>query len=188
MQKWLSIGVCVGLLLASTPSMAGNLYSWVTAEGTHAYSDSLKRVPHRYRAQAQRSALPALERYERWTPSDRVAEGSYASRLTGNLARLRKFNADKSLPRDTPSRPGGIAMQVGSFGPGVQFGVPTAQAPGEPVVVQSARTRLPGDRATRNVTYVQQGAETLAVIVDQGNEAEVVQLPSRAVQRLLERR
>jgi hypothetical protein len=188
MQKWLSIAVCAGLLLASTPSMAGNLYYWVTEEGTHAYSDALKRVPNRYRAQAQRSPLPELESYDRWTPSDRTATGSYASRLTENLERLRKINAGTSPAQGTPAPAGAIAMQLGAFGPGLQFGVPTAQAAGEPVVVQSARTRLPGDRATRNLTYVQQGAETLAVIVDQDNDSEIVQLSAQAVERLLQRR
>lgn len=187
MQMLTRTALVAVIALLAAPAQAGSVYYWVTEEGTHAYSDSLKRVPNRYREVVRKSTLGTLANYERWTPSDRVASGDYASRLTKNLARLRAFNASFE---PTPQRGGAedLSLEIESAAGGLQFGLAGAMSQGPPVVVESARTELPGDHATRSVTFVRQGDQTLALIVGHDNDREIVELPGRDVEVLLQAR
>ena len=173
-------------VLWAVPAAAGDVYYWVTEEGVHSYSDSLKQVPNRYRGEARKSRLNALESYDRWTPSDRAKEADYVRRLPENLARLRAFNASDERG-DAAAAAERTTLQVGPAGSNVQLNLPAQGSGRQPVVVQTARAELPGEDATRNITFVRSGDETLAVLLGNRNEGRVVQLSSEELEVLLER-
>ena len=185
MQKLTGALLLAGSLLWAVPAAAGDVYYWVTEEGVHSYSDSLKQVPKRYRGEARKSRLNALESYERWTPSDRAMEGDYVRRLPANLARLRAFNASAE-PGAAANTPETALLQVGPAGTNVQLNLPAHRAGRAPVVVQTARGQLPGEDATRNVTWVRSGDETLAVLLGDRNEGPVAPISPDDLEALLE--
>ena len=68
-------GLLVGKLLLGAilvaglagPAFAGNVYSWVTDDGTYAFTDDSKRIPAKHRAEAKKRSMGKLTRYERFT-------------------------------------------------------------------------------------------------------------------------
>ena len=142
MQKLTFVLLLAAPLLWAVPAAAGDVYYWVTEAGVHSYSDSLKQVPKRYRAEARKSRLGSLASYERWTPSDRVKDGDHAGRLPSNLARLRAFNAAAER-RDVARAPESTSLQVGRAGSNIQLSLPAlgAQRP-----APGARSSVPGAR------------------------------------------
>ena len=159
----------------AVPAVATTVYEWVTEDGSHAYSDSQKRIPKRYQSQAKKRTLGSLTSYERWTPSDRRAKGHYADRLEGNLDRLRAMNASLE-PRDAVGTRAPVRMRIQTGRGGDGLDVPVA---GEgPVVVEKIRTKFPSDDSTRAVTVIRQGGEVIAVIVAPDNTRDIVEVPA----------
>jgi len=193
MQKILRGGLAAMIaVMFAAPAVADTAYEWVTDDGVYSYADVLKRVPKRYQAQAKKRTLGKLERYERWTPSDRRASGAHMDRLEGNLERLRSLNAALE-PVDTRGGRSTAAtrmrLRTGRNGDGID--VPLA---GEgPVVVEKLRAKLSGDDATRAVTVIRQGEDVIAMVVAQDNAREIeeadgdelLELGSRGPIRLL---
>jgi hypothetical protein len=188
-----------GLVLAiSSPAAAGAVYSWVTEDGVYAYADSTKRIPKRYRGEAKTRSLGKLVNYERWTPSDRTAEGSYTDRLSGNLERLSKLNAKPAKARrharvhGKRHRHHGAAVPMmtiraggGRYGRGgVDIQIPMYGDDGEPVEVESVRarddvgdgTRHLSSIATRHLTLVKRGDKVLLVL--KGEKADSSAYPA----------
>ena len=127
MQKRNFALLLIAPLLWAAPAAAGDVYYWVTEAGVHSYSDSLKQVPNRYRAEARKSRLGSLATYERWTASDRVKEGDYVRRLPTNLTRLRAFNAAAER-RDVPGTAEQMTLQLGRTGSNIQLALPARSA------------------------------------------------------------
>lgn len=97
----LSLGLAV---LAGSTASAGELYRWVTSDGTIAFTDDAKRVPKAYRAGATRTSRPTLQTFERFTPVDEKAEAARAGQLEERLAGLREINEPEALaPIETPA-------------------------------------------------------------------------------------
>jgi hypothetical protein len=167
-----SLVVAISVLLAA-PAFAGTVYEWVTDDGVRSYADVLKRVPKRYQAQAKRRTVGSLASYERWTPSDARASGSYAARLDGNLERLRAMNAALD-PADAAGTRSPVRMRLRTGRNGDGLDIPVA---GDgPVVVEKLHTKLPGDDATRSVTLIRQGDEVVAMVVAQDNVRDIEQI------------
>jgi hypothetical protein len=103
----LSLGLAV---VAGSSASAGELYRWVTSDGTIAFTDDAKRVPQAYRREATRTRIPSLQSFERFTPVDAKAEKQRAAELEARLAYLRELNdpgtglgsAEASTPAEHP--------------------------------------------------------------------------------------
>ncbi|MCA9511229.1 MAG: DUF4124 domain-containing protein [Myxococcota bacterium] len=169
------------LAALAAPAFAGTVYSWVTEDGTYAFADTLKRVPNRYRDQVTTRQLGRLTSYERWTPSNLRVKGDHTDRLASNLERLREVNAELDRTARGPKRVharGGAAnapsLLVRTHRNGSGLNLPlTGDAP---VVLESVRTKLDGEDATRGVTLVRQGGEVIAVFKGHNNSRSVVEV------------
>ena len=159
------------------PAFAGNVYSWVTEDGTHAFTDDPKRIPAKHRAEAKREPMGKLTRYERFTEVSSLASEPYADRLRSRLDQLRGW------PAGTPQ--GGVAGAVASRAAGIGYTIPvaggagragrsgaslwvevdeTAEADSEPTVIESKRMKPSDSQATRHWTFVKKGDQIVTVI------------------------
>lgn len=116
----LGILVCLGTVtIPAMPARAGTLYRWETEDGTIAFADDVKRIPERYRTQAEGIAPEGLDGYHRFTPTDRSAQDAYADRLAERLDGLRARAAAEDAELETvasdaaanPHPVEGIALQ-----------------------------------------------------------------------------
>lgn len=80
------------LIAWSAPVQAELLYRWESADGTVSFTDDAKRVPERYRKDAEQLDTSVLSGYGRYTPTDAVASQEYAKRLAERLEMLREAN------------------------------------------------------------------------------------------------
>lgn len=184
----LLVGTFVVVGLAG-PSFAGNVYSWVTDDGTYAFTDDSKRIPAKHRDEAKRRPMGELARYERFTEVD-VPENreSYEDRILARREALR--DAVVAAPR------GAVAGAVVAAGPsmdytvavtggttrsgrnGVSLRVPTGTQDGsdEPTTIESRRMDPSDSLATRHWTIVKQGDRVVSII-----KGERRQRPLRAI-------
>jgi hypothetical protein len=82
----LAVAVALG---AAGAAGAGTLWRWQTEDGAIAYADDEKRIPERYRAQAEQLGSEALSDHPRFTPTDAAASQAYAEQLAARLAAMR---------------------------------------------------------------------------------------------------
>ena len=59
------VGACLLIGLVG-PAFAGNVYSWVTDDGTYAFTDDPKRIPAKHKAEAKARPMGDLKRYGRY--------------------------------------------------------------------------------------------------------------------------
>jgi hypothetical protein len=100
LRKWIfrSAFLPLGLVLTTGSSAsAGELYRWVTSDGTIAFTDDAKRVPQAYRGEARRSTAAPLHTFSRFTPVDAKAEAVRAAELEARLGYLRALNEPGAL-------------------------------------------------------------------------------------------
>ena len=158
------------------PAVAGNVYSWVTEDGTYAFTDDPKRIPAKHRDGASARPMGDLKRYERYTV-DRTGK-AYGDRLRQRQTDLRDRAATIA-----PAVSAGPASGVGS---GLNFVLPTTGggSPGghrgaqmqlplggraaldsdEPITVESVRMQPTSGQASRHWTIVKKGDRVLSVI------------------------
>ncbi len=154
------IAVAVALVLAS-PSVAGELYSWRTDDGSLAFTDDARKIPPRYRERARTQAAARLSGYERYTAKDPEATARYHADLATRLEGLRQLNASLDRRVETEAVPDAdVSLRLGNS----DIAVPTGNVPGDPVVVETVRVRSSGQMATRHDTVVSQGGRTLLVV------------------------
>lgn len=165
-MRLLTIGLAGTL---AGPAAAGTLYKWTGADGSVAFTDDAKRVPERYRAQAEKIETSGLDRYSRYTPTDAAAHRAHGERLNARLERLREERAAGEVAAAVPA-----AALAGAIGPGsetvVQLNddtairVPTHRGEDGPMVVEEVRVRRPGSNFTIHDTVVRQGDKVLLVV------------------------
>lgn len=176
----LILGGVLSLCLVG-PAVAGNVYSWVTEDGTHAFTDDPKRIPAMHRGEAKARPLGDLKRYGRYTV-DRTGKG-YTDRLEQRRSDLReRAQADAAMANSQVY----VAGANGQVGRGLTYNVPMSggRAPGgqrgvgmqlplgngmlggndEPISVESVRMKPENGQATRHWTIVKQGDRVVAVI------------------------
>ena len=181
----LDMGLRIGRLLLGAglvvslagPAFAGNVYSWVTEDGTYAFTDDSKRIPAKHRADAKRRPMGKLSRYERFTEVSAGEQKPYAERLSDRQAELREMTA--MAPQ------GAVVGVLSGQGTGIDYTVPvtgggnrggrsaaslrvpvdgSASADAEPTTIESRRMRVPDSLATRHWTFVKQGDRIVTVI------------------------
>ena len=168
----LILGVVLVAGLAG-PAFAGNVYSWVTEDGTYAFTDDSKRVPAKHRDEAKRRSMGKLSRYERFTEVDAgKSRESYEDRILARRDELRTVPggavAGAVVARGT-SMDYTVAVTGGttrSGRNGVSLRIPTGMNDGsdEPTVIESRRMKPKDSLATRHFTIVKKGDRVVSVI------------------------
>jgi hypothetical protein len=167
---------------AAGSATAGNVYSWVTEEGTYAFTDDSKRIPAKHRNDAQRRPMGELARYERFTEVSTDQDKTYAERIVERRDALRTTSV--ATPRVVTTDPAQSTAGIGYTLPagggsrgarstasvwlplGATGASSTAAAAdeGAPTVIESKRMRSPGRLATRHWTFITKGDEVVTVI------------------------
>lgn len=159
------------------PAFAGNVYSWVTEDGTYAFTDDPKRIPAMHRSAARTRPMGDLKRYERLTV-DRTGK-AYTDRLWERQAALRDRAAAQApaVSAGPVATGGGAGLSysipfIGGGSPGghrgAQMQLPLGAlgnaASDEPITVESVRMQPTEGAATRHWTIVKQGDRVISVI------------------------
>jgi hypothetical protein len=138
---------------------AGPVYRYESEEGTLSFTDSAKKIPSRYQAQAETLNLKPLRDYGRYTPQG--SDEGYASRVSARLASLRKARAEETVAV-AAKRSSGVALRTSSGGgPGLEI---AADGSGEPLVVETLFTRPEGKMVTRHTLVAKRGDEVVAIV------------------------
>ncbi|MCP4905165.1 MAG: DUF4124 domain-containing protein [bacterium] len=159
------------------PAFAGNVYSWVTEDGTYAFTDDPKRIPAKHRTEAKKRPMGKLTRYERFTEVSSKKGKPYADRIRQRQAEFREMTATAPqgavvgamTPRGT-----GIGYTIPVTGGGSSGGrsasnlwVPVGDSTSvdsAPTIIESKRMRSDDSLATRHWTFVKKGDQIEAVI------------------------
>ena len=186
--------VVLGSLLAiglAAPANAGTVYSWITANGTFAFTDDAKRIPANHRDDAQRRTMGKLNRYDRFTPVAEARTEPYADRIVARRDALRDVGA--VAPQAAVAGAGlgagtGLTLPVAAGRSGAlanpSLFIPveggTAQARSEnadqPLVFESKRMDDPGRLTTRHWTFVTRGDEVVTVIKGEHRQRGLTEL------------
>lgn len=179
-KNWAArVGAVAMAFVLGASASAGTLYSWKTDDGTYAYTNEKKRVPAKYKKQAESSKLKSMSSYSRYTPGPKSEGKAYADRIVERLEVLR-------ASRDQPVSSGGgagvdqpyfVRLGLGNNGEGgsnetnIEIPVGAGMDDAEPVVVEYVRMKPgKGRTTTRHFRIVKQGDRVLAVIKDRGVE------------------
>ncbi len=166
------------------PAFAGNVYSWVTEDGTYAFTDDSKRIPAKHRAEARKRTMGKLTRYERFTEVTSDSKTPYAERIRARRLELREMA--RTAPRGavigaTQSRAPGLVYSIPVTGGGGRRGggrgasiqVPIgdlASADLEPTTIESIRVKPSHSQASRHWTVIKRGDRIVTVIKGELNQ------------------
>lgn len=184
------MGVTLFVAMAG-PAMAGNVYSWVTEDGTYAFTDDPKRIPATYKSEAKSRPMGDLKRYGRYTV-DRTGKG-YTDRLEQRRADLRERSAAEqsivtAAPATVPGTPSGLRFALplnGGGSPGGHRGAQMQLGLGgagmgdgsERMSVESVRMQPSEGQATRHFTIVKQGDRVVGVIKGENRDRSPEGMP-----------
>jgi hypothetical protein len=157
------IGVLVLSLLIASYSRAGEIYSWTTADGNVAFTDSQKNIPARYRDQVQVRKSAGIEDYARFTAEDSAETERYSDQLAKRIEYLRWANSGQTAAPAGINSVGVASITVS----GVDLRLPAADT-SAPIIVEKLRVKSAGQIATRHDTLVSQGGTPLAIV--RGNQ------------------
>lgn len=151
----------------AAPALSGTLYKWTGADGSVSFTDDARRIPERFRSQAETIQTDGLGDYSRYTPTDAAAHRSYSGQLQQRLDRLRQNRvlADQEAA-------GAVAAAAHGSGPetvvrinrDMAVRVPASASAEGPVVVDQVRVLRPGSNFTIHDTVVRQGDKVLMVV------------------------
>ncbi len=155
------------------PAFAGNVYSWVTEDGTYAFTDDSKRIPAKHRNEATRRSMGKLSRYERFTEVDsQKSKESYEDRILARRDALRTapegavagavVAAGTSM--DYTVAVTGGTTRSGRNGVSLRVPMDAADDSDEPTVIESRRMKPSDSLATRHWTIVKKGDRVVSVI------------------------
>ena len=166
------------------PAFAGNVYSWVTENGTYAFTDDSKRIPAKHRADVKKRPMGKLTRYERFTEVSSESNQPHADRIRERRLALR--NVTTAAPMGAvvgavQPQTSGIMYAVPASGnsggrgggAGASIVVPVgnqASADSGPTTIQSVRVKPRRNMATRHFTVVKNGDRIVTVIKGELNQ------------------
>jgi hypothetical protein len=161
----LLIGTVLVAALA-TPALGGTLYRWTAEDGSVAVTDDPKRIPERYRSQAETLNTGGLDTYARFTPSDSAKQNERQMRLQERIARLREINRDRSeVPLAPPGAAAGPASEtIVQVNDSTALRIPATESDEGPIIVEEVRVRRKGSNITVHDTVVRQGDKVLVVV------------------------
>jgi hypothetical protein len=156
-----------GCLLSSPAGAERTLYRWTTDDGTLAFADDARKIPDRYRDQAQRGTLQPLRGYERFTYAEKRPAPPEAPPVAAAPLTLVPYVQPALAEPVAPTisvRTGDENAPVIDVSPGTSH---------EPIVIEKRHYRPDGAISTRSNTIVRQGDRTLTVIKPQAHEHDV---------------
>ena len=167
------------------PAFAGNVYSWVTEDGTYAFTDDSKRIPAKHRAEARKRTMGKLTRYERFTEVTSDSKTPYAERIRARRLELREMA--RTAPRGavigaTQSRASGLVYSIpvsgGRRGASIQVPIgDLASADLEPTTIESIRVKPSDSLASRHWTVIKRGDRIVTVIKGELNQRPLDSTP-----------
>ena len=164
------------------PAFAGNVYSWVTEDGTYAFTDDSKRIPAKHRAEARKRPMGKLTRYERFTEVSSDTKSPYAERIRERRLELRGMTGAAPVGAvlgAMQSQASGVVFSVpvsggsgrGHSGASIQVPVgDQASADSEPTTIESIRVKPRRNMASRHWTVVKKGDRIVTVIKGELNQ------------------
>jgi hypothetical protein len=166
------------------PAFAGNVWSWRTEDGAFAFTDDSKRIPAKYRAEAQQRALGKLTRYERFTEVSTELDKSYAERIRERRSTLRGISATApqgvvigATATSFPEAVFGVPVTGGGNGGGrsgvsllVPVGGSQTSSDSQLTTIESIRVKPRKSMATRHWTVVKKGDRIVTVIKGELNQ------------------
>ena len=108
--------VCFLVAGLAGPALAGNVWSWVSEDGTYSFTDDPKRIPARHKADATKRSMGKLTRYERYTEISSPSDKPYAERIRERRSELRARAATAPM--------GAIVGAADPQGSGAAFAIP----------------------------------------------------------------
>ncbi len=169
-RKWIArTGVTALAFVLGASASAGTLYSWKTDDGIFAYTNEKKRIPAKYKGEAQKSQLKSMKSYARFTPGPKIDDMPYGDRI---VQRLEVFHAARG---EAASSGAGtyvgpqyyVKLELGQRGDAIEIPVGSATGDAEPIIVEHVRVRPEsGHMTSRHIRVVKQGDRILAVIKD----------------------
>ncbi len=175
-RRWAArTGAAALAFVLGASASAGTLYSWKTEDGTFAYTNDKKRIPAKYKGEAETSNLGKMQNYERFTPGPQVDDKAYADRIVERLEVLRGGDgmAAASSAGDTAKTGPYVRLAVDGRNR-TEIDIPIGADAGdiEPVIVENIRMKKTnGRQSTRHFKVVRQGDKVLAVIKDKKHES-----------------
>ena len=172
------LGAFLVVVLAG-PAFAGNVYSWVTEDGTYAFTDDSKRIPAKHQAEVRKRPMGKLTRYERFTEVTSDSKAPYAERIRERRAELREMaaTAPTGAVIGGMSQESGLVYSIpasgGRGGRGSSFQVPVGgQASADPglTTIEDIRVKPRRNMATRHWTVIKKDGRIVTVIKDELNQ------------------
>ncbi len=188
-------GLLVGKLLLGAilvaglagPAFAGNVYSWVTDDGTYAFTDDSKRIPAKHRAEARKRPMGKLTRYERFTPVSSASNAAHAEQIRKRRTELREMAAKAPMGAivgaahsKAARRAHAHPVTVGSGRRGALIQVPVgklASADDERTTIESIRVKPRRSLATRHWIVVKKGDRPVTMIKGELNQRSLRSKP-----------
>jgi hypothetical protein len=166
------------------PAFAGNVYSWVTEDGTYAFTDDSKRIPAKHRAEVKKRPMGKLTRYERFTEVSSESRKPHADRIRERRMELRQMataapiGAVVGVAQPQSSGivyavpvSGGSGRRGGGAGASIQVPVGNqASADSGLTTIESIRVKPRRNMATRHWTVVKNGDRLVTVIKGELNQ------------------
>ena len=163
-SKLISVAGIVLLAALTTPAAAGTLFKWTAEDGSVAFTDDPKRIPERYRSQAENIETGGLDSYERFTPGDSARQSEQHRRLRERLDRLREQNRPEQSVAARAGAGAPLSETVIQVNDSTAVRVPLTASDDGPVVVEEVRVRREGSLFTIHDTVVRQGDKVLMVV------------------------
>lgn len=156
--------ICIAVAL---PALAGTMYSWRTRDGSQAFTDDPKRIPARYRDEAESRPMGHLEDYSRYTPSEVSTEEPYAKRLEKRLEHLRKLQVERAPGETAAADDLRLGVRVGRD----HIELPLATQGDEPTVIEEVRLAPDSMHVTtRHAVKIRRGDRLIAVRKNERND------------------
>jgi hypothetical protein len=150
-------------LAVPTFAVAGEIYSWETADGDVAFTDNPKNIPARYRDQVRVRKTEGIEDYARFTAEDSAETERYSDQLAKRIEYFRRSNGGQNVAPARADNRGVAAITVS----GVDMRLPAADT-SAPIIIEKLRVQSAGQITTRHDTIVSQGGVPLAIV--RGNQ------------------
>lgn len=162
------------------PALAGNVYSWVTDDGTYAFTDDSKRIPAMHREEARKRPMGKLTHYERYTGVSSTTTKPHADRIRERRVELREMAVTApmgvvvgALQSQTPELVYSIPVVGGRGNRGVSLQSPIGNqvsASSQPTLIENLRVKPRESLATRHWTVVKVGDQIVTLIKDELNQ------------------
>lgn len=167
----------LAVLAFAAPALAGTLYQWTTESGTASFTDDPKRVPARYRAEAEPRQMGKLSSYSRLTiPAPMKAGKAYGDRIDTRLESLREARAPRGVATEGAGGLYGAGALNVAIGDGNQLMLPLTRDGsdgGVPLTTEEHRVRLADTIATQDLSVTRRGDKILSRTLSPRNQRPV---------------